>query len=291
MKKALFWHCQLSCKLGVLLFLLLGKPVLQPTIVCAKELSPSRVSSGNGTRQTTPLSWEADTNTTSTTLPNQLVQDVSFYCYVQAPRAAQQLQVKVGEQLVATVAVLAASAQQALVISQQALQPGDNLLTVTLMENGVVQAVITGTVYVEAFLLQTVPSALRWTIPAEQTYGDLSRDAGNTLTLAVLDSRKTRSPWQISATVETRPNDTPPFYVVWKADDGAVRKLDETVVMRSEATDNQQYITSKTWSESAGVLIHADHYLPIQNYSGHADDSDSDPITVTWNLTDVVATT
>lgn len=128
-------------------------------------------------------------------------------------------------------------------------------------------------------VLQTAPDALKWTGRlAGDSKGTLSRDAGNTMTLKVLDSREKDHDWSVGVTAETQAGT--PFNVVWRKANAADQPItvDPITVMNAHSVPANNYVYSEEWNESEGVLLQSKEYLHVGDYSGK--------ILVHWNLYD-----
>jgi hypothetical protein len=128
-------------------------------------------------------------------------------------------------------------------------------------------------------ILQSAPSALKWTGRlAGDSKGTLTRDAGNTMALNVLDSREKDHEWSVGVTAETQPQT--PFHLVWRQANASDQPITDTPipVMNASSVSANNYVYSEEWKESEGVLLQSKEYLHVGDYSGK--------ILVHWNLYD-----
>ncbi|MPM80550.1 hypothetical protein SDC9_127597 [bioreactor metagenome] len=128
---------------------------------------------------------------------------------------------------------------------------------------------------------ETAPDMLSWTgRKASESKGTLARDSGNPMTLSVFDSREDTSTWSLYVQAELT-DATAPFDFVFKKDASSAEQTimsDPVLVMRKGDVTPTDFMTTKTWNESEGVLLQSGNYMRVGDYSGKA--------VVKWNLYD-----
>ncbi|GMC01097.1 hypothetical protein ACOYX0_04955 [Enterococcus thailandicus] len=159
--------------------------------------------------------------------------------------------------------------------------PGVNDYTITMKRGDEVQTLKLKLDVTGKLSFETAPDMLSWTgRKASESKGTLARDSGNPMTLSVFDSREDTSTWSLYVQAELT-DATAPFDFVFKKDASSAEQTimsDPVLVMRKGDVTPTDFMTTKTWNESEGVLLQSDNYMRVGDYSGKA--------VVKWNLYD-----
>lgn len=159
--------------------------------------------------------------------------------------------------------------------------PGKNEYTITMTRGDEVQTLKLTLNVTGKLSFDKAPDILSWTgRKASESKGTLARDSGNPMTLSVSDSREDTSTWALYVQAELT-DTTAPFDFVFKKDAVSAEQsimTDPVLVMRKGDVTPTNFTSSKTWNESAGVLLHSNNYMSVGDYSGKA--------VVKWNLYD-----
>lgn len=159
--------------------------------------------------------------------------------------------------------------------------PGVNDYTITMKRGDEVQTLKLKLDVTGKLSFETAPDMLSWTgRKASESKGTLARDSGNPMTLSVFDSREDTSTWSLYVQAELT-DATAPFDLVFKKDASSAEQTimsDPVLVMRKGDVTPTDFMTTKTWNESEGVLLQSGNYMRVGDYSGKA--------VVKWNLYD-----
>ncbi|ASZ07057.1 lectin-like domain-containing protein [Enterococcus thailandicus] len=159
--------------------------------------------------------------------------------------------------------------------------PGVNDYTITMKRGDEVQTLKLKLDVTGKLSFETAPDMLSWTgRKASESKGTLARDSGNPMTLSVFDSREDTSTWSLYVQAELT-DATAPFDFVFKKDASSAEQTimsDPVLVMRKGDVTPTDFMTTKTWNESEGVLLQSGNYMRVGDYSGKA--------VVKWNLYD-----
>ncbi|MBO0481745.1 hypothetical protein [Candidatus Enterococcus courvalinii] len=159
--------------------------------------------------------------------------------------------------------------------------PGMNEYTITMTRGDEVQTLKLTLNVTGKLSFETAPDILSWTgRKASESKGTLIRDSDNPMTLSVFDSREDTSTWSLYVQAELT-DATAPFDFVFKKDGSSTAQTimsDPVLVMRKGDVTPTDFMTTKTWNESEGVLLQSDNYMRVGDYSGKA--------VVKWNLYD-----
>lgn len=159
--------------------------------------------------------------------------------------------------------------------------PGVNDYTITMKRGDEVQTLKLKLDVTGKLSFETAPDMLSWTgRKASESKGTLARDSGNPMTLSVFDSREDTSTWSLYVQAELT-DATAPFDFVFKKDASSAEQTimsDPVLVMRKGDVTPTDFMTTKTWNESEGVLLQSDNYMRVGDYSNKA--------TVKWRLYD-----
>lgn len=165
-------------------------------------------------------------------------------------------------------------------IPSDKIVPGMNEYTITMTRGDEVQTLNLTLNVTGKLSFETAPDILSWTgRKASESKGTLIRDSDNPMTLSVFDSREDTSTWSLYVQAEL--TEATPFDFVFKNDGSSTAQSimsDPVLVMRKGDVTSTDFMTTKTWNESEGVLLQSDNYMRVGDYSGKA--------VVKWNLYD-----
>ncbi|MHC5247480.1 lectin-like domain-containing protein [Enterococcus sp. LJL90] len=250
----------------------------------------------------TQLSWQAETLQESLSLEEDMsnINDgLEQLFYWQDDDVADQLQFRLlqNETVIAVTTAQTTGNQEfmenSLTIPAENLDYGTNNFTLTVyrfdtktQQYQLQRASLNLTISVTGRLsLLEAPELLSWTNrTVALSKGELIRDADNSLTLRVLDSRQAGHDWSVGATVSGSSGDL--FTLVWKnqATDMATPLSDKTTLVMDNTSankDSEGYTYSESWQNTTGILLQSDDYLSVGDYSGQ--------LKVLWQLYDTAS--
>lgn len=127
--------------------------------------------------------------------------------------------------------------------------------------------------------LVTIPDSLAWSGTVASMKGTINRNEDNVMQLEVQDSRQGSPEFYLTASYQsTTPTVSQPFSLVWKNNAGDTGVDLDAVRLTKDNFEQTNYTYSRLDTHESGVLLRAEEYLPVGEYTG----------TITWTLTDTV---
>lgn len=127
--------------------------------------------------------------------------------------------------------------------------------------------------------LVTIPDSLAWSGTVASMKGTINRNEDNVMQLEVQDSRQGSPEFYLTVSYQaTTSTASQPFSLVWKNNAGDTDVDLDAVRLTKDNFEQTNYTYSRLDTHESGVLLRAEEYLPVGEYTG----------TITWTLTDTV---